>query len=120
MYCTVEEVIQLTNIKPTSFQLKKDDDEGLEKILTEWIHTAENIIETYCKRKFTNPPLAISNVCLRLVSNMIVFMMLRKDSPIIQVNDFKHEVSSSEIFTDDLKNDLKRFKKTTPVAVFSI
>lgn len=120
-FCTPEDVILITNSKPKHFQLEPGDAEGLDDILMEWISESENMITNYCGRNFTEPvPLAVKNVCKRLTANMIAFATLRRDSPIIKVNDFSSKFVGSEIFTDDLKSDLKPFKLKKKVSVFSI
>lgn len=121
MWCEAKDIILITNVKPRQFQLEKEDTAGLNEILGEWILTAQNIIEEYCDKEFTEPiPKAVVNVCIRLVSNMVAFSLLRKDSPLVKVNDWKMEYVGSEIFTEDLKLDLKPFKKKVKVQVFKI
>ena len=48
------------------------------------------------------------------------FRYARKENPIKKVNDFSMTIFSSEIFTDDLKEDLKPFKKSSRISVFKI
>lgn len=120
-FCTPEEIRRINNIKPNHFNLKKEDEDGLNIILSEWISEAEDMIQSYCKRKFENVPLSVKNVCIRLVSNMVAFSVLRRDSPIIKVNDWKVEFVGSDIFTKDLKEDLKPFlKRSNKIACFSL
>ena len=120
-FCTPDDVILITNSKPKQFNLEQDDTVGLNNIIQDWIDEAENLITSYCGKNFTEPvPLAVKNVCKRLTANMIAFSSLRKDSPIIKVNDFRSEFVGSEIFTDDLKSDLKPFKIKKKVSVFPI
>ena len=54
---------------------------------------------------------AMKNVCLRLTSNMVSLAIQRRDNPIIKVNDWTIQNVSSDIFTDDLKEDLRPFIK---------
>lgn len=115
MYCTAEDVIIITNVKPKHFNLEKDDGRGLNLILNDWIEQAQGLIDSYCHTTFPrkidegNIPLAVKNVCIRIVSNMVAFQQVRRDNPIKQVNDWTYEIRSSDIFTDDEKDDLKPF-----------
>lgn len=111
MWISVEEVIAFHGLKPKQFNLEKGDDSGLEDIISEWIDQCQSIIETYTNRKYTTSqvPGAVRNVCLRLVGNMVTLAIQKRDSPIIKVNDWSIQTISSNIFTDDLKNDLKPF-----------
>jgi hypothetical protein len=137
-YCTVEDVIKMSGVKPNRLgnQFKKkegDTDDPFEDVIEEWISQAEGLINGYCKRNW-NPivdvetgttievqvPIAVKNVCIRLVANIIAFRYSRKENPIKKVNDYSMTIFSSEIFTDDLKEDLKPFKKSSRVSVFKI
>lgn len=112
---TATELIQLTGAKPQTFRLEKNDTEGLENILNEWIIQSEGLITSYCNNQFTEEvPLAVKNVCLRLSSNMVAFAQARKDTPLIKVNDWTTQIISSGIFTEDLKDDLIPFMKERP------
>ena len=46
MYCTTEEVIQFTGAKPQSFRLEKTDNDGLERLLEEWIIQCCGLIDS--------------------------------------------------------------------------
>ena len=110
----------------------KDDENAFNALITEWINQAESLINSYCNRNWYNTidengntvtvtvPLAVKNVCIRLVANIVAFKHARKDNPIKKVNDFSMTIFSSEIFTDDLKRDLKPFKKSSKIRVFKI
>ena len=124
MYCTPEDVTKLSGIKAKSLGFK-DNKTEFDSLIEEWIEQAEGLINSYCNRKFETDsentvPLAVKNVCIRLVSNMIAFHISRGDKPIKKVNDYTTKIYSSEVFTQDLKQDLKPFKKSSKVKVFKI
>lgn len=120
-YCTPHDVKLITNTKPKQFGLEPNDNSGLDNIIQEWIDQAEDLINSYCHRTFTDEiPLAIKNVCIRLTANIIAFQYARRDNPLIQVNDWTREYVSSEIFTQDLKNDLKPHRKRKHLRCFNI
>jgi len=133
-YCTVDDVKNMSGVRPERLGSQfKDDETAFDALIQEWISQAEGLINSYCKRNW-NPivdvennttipvqvPVAVKNVCIRLVANIIAFKYARKENPIKKVNDFSMTIFSSEIFTDDLKEDLKPFKKSSRVAVFKI
>lgn len=123
-YCSVEDVKQLIGIKPKHLGFK-DDESKFNDVIDEWIQQAEGYINSYCKRKWETDeepkvPVVVKSVCTRLVSNIIAFHYARKDNPIRKVNDYTTEIFSSEIFTDDLRQDLKPFRKSSRVSVFKI
>lgn len=113
----VDEVIDFHGLKPMNLGYDKDDTETLCETITEWISHSEDLIKSYTNNDFADEtPGAVKNVCLRLTSNMITLAIQKRDSPIIKVNDWTIQSVSSDIFTDDLKKDLKPFiieKSTT-------
>ena len=113
MWITVDQIISFQGLKPKNLNLDKDDYTGLDGIVSDWILQCQSLIETYTNRKYTddNVPGAVQNVLLRLVSNMATLAIQRRDSPIIKVNDWNITTLSSDIFSDDLKQDLKPFIK---------
>lgn len=126
-YCSVEDVKNLSGVKPKQFGLA-DDWAKFNEIIEDWIGEAEDFIDSYCKRTWKTEeegvvltvPLVVRNVCTRLVANMIAFYFARKDNPIKRVNDYTSTIFSSAVFTDDLRQDLKPFRRSSKVAVFKI
>ena len=113
MWISVEQVVQVHGLKPKQFNLEKTDTTGLNQRVSDWILQCQSLIETYTNRKYNddNVPGAVQNICLRLCSNMVTLAIQRRDSPIIKVNDWTIQTVPSDIFTDDLKDDLKPFVK---------
>lgn len=113
MWISVDDVINFHGLKPKHLNLDKDDAGKLEEIVSDWILQAEDLINVYTNRNYTdeNVRLAVKNVCLRLTSNMVKLAVQNRDSAIIKVNDWTIQTVPSDIFTDDLKMDLKPFIK---------
>ena len=112
MWISVDDVIHFHGLKPQHLNLSKDDTTTLEEILSDWILQSESLIKTYCHIKSiedTDVSDAMKNVCLRLTSNMVSLAIQKRDNPIIKVNDWTIQQVSSDIFTDDLKEDLRPF-----------
>ena len=112
MWITVDEVSKFHGLKPAHINYK-DDPTGFNNTISEWILQSQSLIIEYTNN-FRNTsdndiPKAVKNVCLRLVSNMVTMATQRRDTPIIKVNDWTIQTTSSDIFTDDLKEDLKPF-----------
>ena len=122
MWISVDDVINFHGLKPKHLNLDKDDTSKLESIVSDWIIQSEDLINTYTNRKYddetVNP--AVQNVCLRLTSNMVSLAIQKRDNPIIKVNDWTIQNVPSDIFTDDLKEDLKPFIKDSSTEPNSI
>lgn len=119
-YCTIDDVKKASGIKPKNLGFK-DNENDFDELITEWIEQSEALINSECNRKWDDDvPKVITNVCARLVSNMIAFRFSRGESPIKKVNDYTTKIYSSEIFTDDLRRDLRPFKKSSRIKVFKI
>ena len=114
MWISVDDVIHFHGLKPQHLNLDKTDTTTLNTIISDWISQSESLIKTYCHIKSiedTDVSDAMKNVCLRLTSNMVSLAIQKRDNPIIKVNDWTIQGLSSDIFTDDLKEDLRPFIK---------
>ena len=113
LWITTTNIINFQSLKPQQFGLQKTDTTGLNNLLSDWISQCQDLINTYTHRSYTSStaPPAVQNVLLRLVSNMVTLSIQRRDSPIIKVNDWNVQTLSSDIFSDDLKQDLASFVK---------
>ena len=125
-YCTEEEIIQFTGVKPISIGLQQNDETGLNEILSEWISQAEGLINSYINRAYTKDvPPAVKNVCIRITANMVALSQARKETPVVQVNDWSMEILDMDIFNKRLKADLAPFVKehsniSDPIDFFTI
>ena len=122
MWISVDDVINFTGLKPKHLNLEKDDTTGLNNIVSDWIKQSQDLINMYTNRNYTDENVrdAIRNICLRLTSNMVSLAIQKRDNPIIKVNDWTIQGLSSDIFTDDLKDDLKPFVKDSSTEPDSI
>lgn len=122
MWISVDDVIHFHGLKPKHLNLEKDDTAKLNEIVSDWISQSEDLINTYTNRQYTDENVrdAVKNVCLRLTSNMVSLAIQKRDSPIIKVNDWTIQNVSSDIFTEELKDDLKPFIKDSSTEPNSI
>lgn len=111
LWITVNNVTDFTGLKPQHLKLDKTDNTTLTEIVTDWILQSEDLIKSYTHNNFTDEtvPDAVRNVCLRLTANMVALSMARRDTPITQPNDWTVTILSSEIFSEDLKDDLEAY-----------
>ena len=114
MWISVDDVKEFNiGLKPKHFNLEAEDTTGLDTILTKWILQSQSLINTYTNQHYTDTTItpAVQNVCLRLTSNMVSLALQKRDNPLIRVNDWTITGLSSDVFTDDLKEDLRPFVK---------
>ena len=116
LWISVTDVINFQGLKPQHLNIKKDDsdaDSKLEAIVTDWIVQSQDLINVYTNRNYTSETVrpAVKNICLRLTSNMVSLAIQKRDNPIIKVNDWTIQNVPSDIFTNELKIDLKPFIK---------
>ena len=113
MWISVDDIINFHGLKPKHLNLDKDDAGKLEEIVSDWILQSQDLINVYTNRNYTDETVrpAVKNVCLRLTSNMVKLAVQNRDSPIIKVNDWTIQTVPSDIFTDELRDDLKPFIK---------
>ena len=122
MWISVDDVINVHGLKPKHLNLDKDDDSKLETIVSGWIEQSQDLINMYTNRNYTDETVrpAVQNICLRLTSNMVSLAIQKRDNPIIKVNDWTIQNVPSDIFTDELKDDLKPFIKDSSTEPDSI
>jgi hypothetical protein len=122
MWISVDDVINFHGLKPKHLNLDKDDTQKLAEIVSDWITQSQDLINMYTNRNYTDETVrpAIQNICLRLTSNMVRLAVQNRDSPIIKVNDWTIQSVPSDIFTDDLKDDLKPYIKDSSTEPDSI
>ena len=122
MWISVDDVINFHGLKPKHLNLDKDDNQKLADIVSEWIIQSQDLINHYTNRKYTDDNVrpAIRNICLRLTSNMVKLAVQNRDSPIIKVNDWTIQTVPTDIFTDDLKSDLRPYIKDSSTEPNSI
>jgi len=113
LWISVDNVTDFTGLKPQHLKLDKTDTSGLNDIVEEWIKQCQDLICSYTHNTWTDAevPDSVKNVCLRLTSNMVALSVARRDTPLTQPNDWTVTILSSEIFSDDLKEDLEPFVK---------
>lgn len=107
MYSTAAEVIAFSGITKEDFRLDTDDE--LVTLLETYLVQCSDFIDKDRKQTFDPVPEGIDNIAMRMCSNMVGQMVLRRDSPIVKVDDFNTQLASSEVFTKDLKADLKLY-----------
>ena len=125
LWISVDNVIAFHGLKPVHLNIPKTDtdaDTKLADILTDWIVQSQDLINVYTNRNYTSETArpAVKNVCLRLTSNMVSLAVQKRDSPIIKVNDWSIQNVPSDIFTDELKEDLRPFVKDSSTEPNSI
>ena len=110
LFCTVEEVLDFTGLKPKHLNLSIDAECKFNEIVEDWIKQSTSLIKDYCNNDFKiygeNIPAAVQNVCIRLTGNMVALATARRDTPITQVNDCQINIVNMRIFSNDLKDDL--------------
>ena len=122
MWISVDDVINFHGLKPKHLNLEKDDTSKLETIVSGWIEQSQDLINTYTNRNYTDETVrpSVQNICLRLTANMVNLAIQNRDSPIIKVNDWTVQTVPNDIFTDELKEDLKPFIKDSSTEPNSI
>lgn len=109
-YCSVDDVITFTNIKPKQFGLESEEE--LNSKIEQYIAQSTSLMNAYMRKTYSSSiPLALENICLRMTVNMINVAQSRKNSPYLKVNDWTIKTVPSIIFTDDLKADIEPFCK---------
>ena len=123
-YSTVDDVIEFTGIRPGDLGLEDDpqgttDPESAEskmRILIEsWLVQVKDLIDQNRNRDFHEEedgvPPGIHNIALRVCANMVAQAVLRRDTPIVRVDDFNVRTVEDRVITSAIKDDLKQYAR---------
>lgn len=117
MYCTKQDVVDLTGIAPKHwFKNNENPEEEFNTLLEKWIELASDAVDRYCNRTFedltdtTSPPGTVRLATSLMVSNLIAFAQTRRDTPIIKHNDWSVDFLAVDFLTDNIKEMLEEYQ----------
>jgi len=117
-YSTADEVIQYTGVHPQDLGLESDEE--LKKVIEGWLVQIKDIIDQDRNRNYhqevedgkrTEVPPGINHIAMRVCANVIAQATFRRESTIVQVDDYQVQMLDDQIFTDAIKKDLARYPK---------
>lgn len=127
MYSTAAEVIEYTGVRPED--LSKSDEQELITLIDGWLEEIKDIIDQDRRRNFLSEagddPTAVRpmvhNIAKRMAANTVALAVLRRDTPIIQLNDFSVQLVEDKVLTKDIRRDLALIPRgqtdVTPVRI---
>jgi len=110
IYSSVTQVINYTGIRPEDLGLETSCE--LEVIIHGWLVDIKNFIDEDRNRDYyieNKIPSGINNITLRICANMIAQSQLRRDTPLVKIDDFNIQMVEDKIFTEAIRRDLSRF-----------
>ena len=111
-YSTPEDVISYTGIKPKDLGFGEEDEDGLKALIEVWLTQIKSLIDADRNRNYLvegTVPAGIDNIALRMAANLVAIAVVRRDTPIVRVDDFNIQIVRDEIFTEPIQKDLSRF-----------
>ena len=115
-YSTPEAVMRYTGIRHSDLGL--EDEEQLKAILRDLLREAKDLIDQDRNRDYHEEildgkrdavPPGINNIALRMVANMMAQAVMRRDTPIVRVDDFSFQMVDDQVFTNAIKKDLSKY-----------
>ena len=111
-YSTAQEVIEYTGVSP--FDVGVDDSEELKSLIESWLLEIKDIIDADRRRDFLQEadgdPASVRklvhNVAKRMAANMVALAILRRETPIIKMDDFTVQLVQDQVMTKDIRRDL--------------
>lgn len=125
-----QDIKELTGIKPSDFHFVnvEDEEKALDDLLKKWIERIASHIYVRIGRKVSEEDgdyLAIQDVLIRTVANLVAVAQQQRTSPVIQIDNFAINVLNTSEVTKDLDSELKPFirykqgKASSRISVFS-
>ena len=117
-YSSADEVIQYTGVQPQDLGLESY--EGLHRVIEGWLVQIKDIIDQDRNRDYhqeveegkrTEVPPGINHIAMRVCANVVAQATFRRESTIVQVDDYKIQMVDDRVFTDAIKKDLSRYPR---------
>lgn len=117
-YSSAEEVIRFTGVHPPDLGLSSDDE--LKTVIEGWLVQIKDVIDQDRNRDYhqevidgkrTAVPPGINLIAMRMCANMVAQATFRRESTIVQVDDYKIQMVDDRVFTEQLMKDLSRYPK---------
>ena len=114
VYCNIQDVIDEAKLKPSNFGLQ--DTEQLNNRVQKWAEEAQSLINDYINTEYPDYPSEELPRLLTLASEEIIHNIIsnrrvRQDGQYIRSNDWTLRTVPTSIFTDEIKDMLRGFKK---------
>lgn len=115
-YSSPAQVRSYTGARASALGLANNTE--LDELLEGWLVQIKSLIDIDRNRDFLveasgNPdavPPLVHNVAMRAAANMYGFSQLRRETPVIRVDDYNVRVVPDAVLTEDLKKDLRRIR----------
>ena len=122
-YCKIQDVINITRTNPDKMGITETETEDVQEefnnILCRWIQYATALIDDYTRSPLTSTDfecdttkkLIYEDVCSRIVANRISLSEAHKNYAVITVDDWQLGRIPENVFGDDLKSLLNKYKQ---------
>jgi len=67
------------------------------------IPAAQSYIDYYCDQTWTTAPADVADVCARVAANILQYMIMNKQGPLVRVDQFKVVIPECEVLTPGLR-----------------
>lgn len=112
-YSTAEEVMQYTGVKPGDLGLSEEQE--LKDVLEGWLIQIKDLIDRDRNRDFHKEdggvPPGIDHIAMRVCANVVAQASFRRESTIVQVDDYTIQMVDDRVFTTSIRDDLKRYPR---------
>ncbi len=112
-YSSAEDVMQYTGVKPQDLGL--DDELKLKEVIEKWLIQIKDIIDRDRNRDFHKEdggvPPGIDHIAMRVCANVVAQASFRRESTIVQVDDYTIQMVDDRVFTTSIRDDLKRYPR---------
>lgn len=111
---TAQDIKDLTGITASDFNFvnEEDQEEALNKLLEKWIERIASHIYVRIDRTVSVEDgefLAIQDVLIRTVANLVAIAQQQRSSPVIQIDNFAVNILNTAEVTENLDKELKPF-----------
>lgn len=121
-YGSITNVINYTSITPRDLDFDEDDagHKKIKELIETWLVAAKDFIDTNRNRDYHEEvrkgdrdevPAGIENIAERIVANMVAQAKLRRNTSIVNMDDYEVKIINDAVITPAIRKDLKEYPK---------
>ncbi len=120
-YSSAADVIQFTGVQPEDIGASNKAE--LETWITARLEEIKDIIDQDRGRDYHAEgavPKGIDHIALRIAGNLIGHAVMRRETPIVRIDDFTIRMIEDQVLTEAIQADLSRFPRKIRIKPFRV
>lgn len=123
-YSTPEDVIRYAGIHPPDLGFEEDQEDEVKELIEHWLVQIKDVMDQetgvdFHKAEGGVPP-GIDHIAMRAAANVVAQASYRRESTIVQVDDYHIEMLDDNIFTESIMRDLRKYARKNKISIMVV